>query len=140
MAEETIKNGSAWEKFRQLVIAQGGDVSYVDKPEKLPQAKIIETVTAPRGGHLSGIHARIVGETAVALGAGRAAKGDSIDHAVGVIVHRKVGDEVEEGEPLFTIHANSKGALDQARQALLDAHSWSDKPVEPLPLFYGTVK
>jgi pyrimidine-nucleoside phosphorylase len=140
MAEETIKDGSAWEKFRQLVIAQGGDVSYVEKPEKLPQAEIIETVTAPRGGFLSGIHARIVGETAVTLGAGRAAKGDSIDPAVGIIVHRKVGDEVEEGEPLFTIHANSKGALDQARQALLDAHSWSDKPVEPLPLFYGTVK
>jgi pyrimidine-nucleoside phosphorylase len=140
IAEETIKNGSAWEKFRQLVIAQGGDVSYVDQPEKLPRAEIIETVIAPRGGYLSGIHARIVGETAVMLGAGRAAKEDPIDHAVGIIVHCKVGDKVKEGEPLFTIHANSQSALDQVRQALLDAHSWSDKPVKPLPLFYGVVK
>jgi pyrimidine-nucleoside phosphorylase len=139
MVEETIKNGSAWERFRDLVIAQGGDVSYIDKPEKLPQAEIIETVTAPRGGYLSGIHARIVGETAVLLGAGRASKKDPIDHAVGIIVHRKVGDKVEEGESLITIHANSRDTLNQARQALLGAHSWSDEKVEPLPLFYGIV-
>jgi pyrimidine-nucleoside phosphorylase len=140
MAEETIKNGSAWEKFRQLVIAQGGDISYVDNPDKLPIAEMTETVNAPRGGHLSGINARIFGEVAVLLGAGRAAKGDPIDHAVGIIVHRKVGDEIKAGDPLFTIHSNNQTALDQACQALINAFSWSDEPVEPLPLFYGVVK
>jgi pyrimidine-nucleoside phosphorylase len=140
MAEETLKDGRAWEKFRQLVTAQGGDVSYVDDPGKLPQAETVETVHAPRGGHLAGINARVFGETAVTLGAGRAAKGDSIDHAVGIVVHCKVGDEVKAGEPLFTVHAKDQAALDQARQALLDAYSWSDTPVEPLPLFYGVVK
>jgi pyrimidine-nucleoside phosphorylase len=140
MAEETLQDGRAWEKFRQLVTAQGGDVSYVDNPDKLPKAKKIETVDAPRGGFLTGINARVFGETAVALGAGRAAKGDPIDHAVGIVVHRKVGDEVREGEPLFTIHAKDKASLTQAQQVLLDAHTWSDTPVEPLPLFYGVVK
>jgi pyrimidine-nucleoside phosphorylase len=140
MAEEAIKNGTAWEKFRQLVIAQGGDVSYVDEPNKLPKADLIETINAPRSGYLSGIHARVVGETAVVLGAGRAAKGDPIDHAVGIEVHCNVGDKVKEGEPLFTIHANDKKVLEAARETLLDAHTWSDKPVEPLPLFYGVVK
>ncbi len=140
MAEEAIRDGTGWEKFRQLVIAQGGDVSYVDEPNKLPKANLIETVNAPRSGYLSGIHARVIGETAVVLGAGRAAKGDPVDHAVGIEVHRKVGDKVKEGEPLFTIHANDKKVLEAARETLLGAHTWSDEPVEPLPLFYGVVK
>ncbi|MGD8454953.1 MAG: thymidine phosphorylase [Anaerolineales bacterium] len=140
MAEETIKDGRAWEKFLQLVTAQGGDVSYVDDPSKLPKAKIIETADAPQSGFLSGINAKVFGETAVTLGAGRAAKGDPIDLSVGIVTHCKVGDEVKAGEPLFTVHAKDKASLAAARQALLEAHSWSDTPVDPLPLFYGVVK
>jgi pyrimidine-nucleoside phosphorylase len=140
MAEETIKDGRAWEKFRQLVTAQGGDVSYVDDPSKLPKAKIIETADAPQNGFLSGINAKVFGETAVTLGAGRAAKGDPIDLSVGIVTHCKVGDEVKAGEPLFTVHAKDQASLAAARQALLEAHSWSDTPVDPLPLFYGVVK
>jgi pyrimidine-nucleoside phosphorylase len=140
MVEETLMDGRAWEKFRQLVTAQGGDVSFVDDPDKLPKAEKKETVEAQRGGFLSEINARVFGETAVTLGAGRAAKGDTIEPAVGIVVHRKVGDEVKTGEPLFTIHAKDQASLDQARQILLDGHTWSDTPVEPLPLFYGVVK
>ena len=135
-----IADGSAWQRFRDLVIAQGGDVSYIDDLEKLPQAPIIEAVPAPRSGYLKGIHARIVGETAVVLGAGRAKKGDPIDHAVGIEVHHNVGDKVEEGQRLFTVHANDENMFARAKEALLEAHTWSDEPVEPLPLFYGIVK
>lgn len=137
---EVIENGKAWERFRQLVIAQGGDVSYIDDPSKLPTAAMIEPVAAPRGGYLSGINARIVGETAVVLGAGRANKSDLIDHAVGIEIHHNVGDKLEEGQPLFTIHANDNRLLTEAQEALLEAHTWSDDPVEALPLFYGVVK
>ena len=137
---EVVDNGRAWQRFRALVIAQGGDVSFVDDPDKLPAASIIETIPAPRAGFLAGIHARIVGETAVVLGAGRAKKGDPIDHAVGIEIHHNVGDKIEAGQPLFTIHANDQKLLDQARGSLLEAHTWSDEPVEPLPLFYGVVK
>ena len=136
MAEAAIADGSAFAKFRELVIAQGGDVSYVDNPEKLPKANLIETVNAPRNGSLSQIHARLVGEAAVALGAGRAKKGDPVDHAVGFIIHHNVGDEIKAGEPLFTIHANDAARLEQARAEVLKAHVFSDAPVEPLPLFY----
>jgi pyrimidine-nucleoside phosphorylase len=76
----------------------------------------------------------------VALGAGRAKKGDPIDLAVGILVHHKVGEELEKGEPLFTVHANDQAKLDEARERLLAAHTWSEKPVEPLPHFYGMVK
>jgi pyrimidine-nucleoside phosphorylase len=73
----------------------------------------------------------------VTLGAGRAKKSDSVDHAVGFIIHKKVGDRVEKGEPLFTIHANDESKLAEAREAVLAAHSFSDSVVTPLPLFYS---
>ena len=136
MAEKAIEDGSAFEKFRELIIVQGGDVSFVDEPAKLPKAKLIETVAAPQSGYLAQIHARIVGEAAVALGAGRAQKGDPVDHAVGFIIHHNVGDFVEAGEPLFTIHANSPELLAEAREKVLKAHRFSEKSVQPLPLFY----
>jgi pyrimidine-nucleoside phosphorylase len=77
-----------------------------------------------------------VGEASVTLGAGRAKKSDSIDHAVGLIIHKKVGDRVQKGEPLFTIHANDKSKLAEARAVVLAAHSFSQNAVSPLPLFY----
>ena len=140
MIEKVLADGMAWEHFRKLVTAQGGDVAYVDDPARLPAAKLVETVPAPQTGYLTGVHAQIVGETSVELGAGRARKGDPINHAVGIQVHHKVGDKVERGQPLFTIHADDKGLLDNARNRMLEAHTWSDEPVEPLPLFYGVVK
>ncbi|HEY2979644.1 MAG TPA: thymidine phosphorylase [Anaerolineales bacterium] len=136
LAEKALADGTAWEQFRVLVQAQGGDVSYVDDPGKFPRAKLIEAVPAPRSGTLSQVQARTVGEVSVALGAGRAKKGDSIDHAVGLVVHHKVGERVERGQPLFTVHANDSSKLAAARQAVLDAHVFSDKPVAALPLFY----
>ena len=136
MAEKSIVDGSACEKFRVLVQAQGGDVSYVDDTSKFPRAKFIEVVKAPHSGSISQIQARIVGEAAVTLGAGRAKKFDPVDHAVGFVIHKKVGDRVEKGEALFTVHANDESKLVEARVAVLAAHSFSDDVVTPLPLFY----
>jgi len=136
MSEAAIADGSAFAKFRELISVQGGDPSYVDDPSRLPKAKLIETVAAPRSGSLSQIHARLVGEAAVSLGAGRAKKSDAIDHAVGIIIHHKVGDIINAGDHLFTIHANDTKLLAQARDAIVKAHLFSDVPVAPLPLFY----
>ncbi len=139
MAQEALEDGRAWQSFRTLVAAQGGDVACVDEPQRLPRASLVERLAAGRDGYLADIHARQVGETAVALGAGRARKGDPIDHAVGIIVHRKVGDFVRAGEPLFTIHANDPQRLEEARSRLRASIAWSDAPVERLPLFYEVV-
>lgn len=136
MAEKSMADGSALEKFRVLVEAQGGDVSYVDDLSKFPRAKFVEVVKAPRSGFVSQVQARSVGEAAVTLGAGRAKKSDPVDHAVGFVIHRKVGDKVEADEPLFTVHANDGSKLVEARDAVLEAHSFSDDKVAPLPLFY----
>jgi pyrimidine-nucleoside phosphorylase len=136
LAEKSIADGSALKTLRMLVEAQGGDPAYVDDVSKFERAKYIEVVKAPRSGFISQVHARIVGEASVALGAGRAKKGDPIDHAVGFIIHKKVGDRVEKDEPLFEIHANDQAKLAEARNEVLSAHQFSDKPVPPLPLFY----
>jgi pyrimidine-nucleoside phosphorylase len=136
MAEKAIADGSGFEKFRVLVQAQGGDVSYVDDVSKFPRAKFIEVVKASRSGSISQVQARSVGEAAVTLGAGRAKKSDAVDHAVGFIIHKKVGDQIQKGEPLFSIHANDESKLAEARDVVLAAHSFSATVVPPLPLFY----
>lgn len=136
LAEKSLADGSAFEKFRVLVEAQGGDISYVDDTSKFPRAEHIQVVKAPRSGYLAEVQARSVGEAAVVLGAGRARKADPVDHAVGFLIHHKVGERVEKGEPLFTIHANDAEKLKEVRATVLAAHVFSEQPVEPLPLFY----
>ncbi len=139
MAEAALDGGNALTRFREFIQAQGGDVSYVDNPGKLDKARIILDVKSPRSGYLAEINACDAGETAVLLGGGRTRKGDSIDYTVGLVVNHKVGDKVNTGELLFTIYANNEDKLELARQKMLAAHLWSDHPVKPLPLYYGTV-
>ena len=73
------------------------------------------------------------------LGGGRAKKGDNIDHGVGVVLHAKIGDRLEQGQPLLTIHANDEAKLSGARQRLLAAYRWSEEPVNPPPLIHRIV-
>src|SRR5215211_6351636 len=129
MAEKSIADGSAFEKLRVLVQAQGGDVAYIEDSSKFPKAQHVEVVMSPQNGYLSEIQARAVGEAAVTLGAGRAKKSDPVDHAVGFIIHHKVGDQFKEGEPLFTIHADDEDKLAEVREVVLAAHRFSDTPV-----------
>lgn len=140
MAAKALERGEGWERFKALVAAQGGDVGFIEEPHRLPKARLVETVPSPRGGYVSQINARMVGETAVVLGAGREKKGDPIDHAVGVEIFKKVGDRVERGQPLFTVHANDEEKLEEARRRLLEAHRWSELPTQPLSLFYAVIR
>ena len=137
LAEQSIQDGKAWEKFRQLVVAQGGNVEVVDQPDQLPQAKFVEVVKSPQRGYLSRIHAGLIGETSVLLGAGRSKKSDPVDHAVGIVVHHKVGNLVEKDSPLFTLYANDQARLADSQALALSAHQWQDQPIAPLPLFYN---
>ncbi len=137
MAERAVQDGTAFGKFRELVEAQGGDVTYVDQPERLPRAALVESVAAPASGWLERVDARAIGEASVALGAGRASKVDTVDHAVGFEIPHKVGDRVEAGAALFTIHANDEHKLADARRQVLAAHSIEDRRAAALPLFYN---
>jgi pyrimidine-nucleoside phosphorylase len=139
IAEAALQDVKSFRRFREMVQAQGGDISYVDEPELLPKARLIEKIKAPRNGYLAEVNARKIGEVVVYLGGGREHKGDSIDHSVGVIVRRKVGDKVNAGDTLLDVHANDETKLAMAQQMLLKAYNWSDEPVKPLPLYYGIV-
>ena len=137
--QETLDSRRAWAKFREWISAQGGDLNLVDDPDRLPRARLIETVTAAHSGYVAGIDAMEIGLTAVLLGAGRAKKGDTIDPAVGIVLAAKVGDAVKQGAPLFTLHANDEAKLAEAEQRVLAAFTWQDQPAEPPPHFYGVV-
>jgi pyrimidine-nucleoside phosphorylase len=129
----SLADGTAWRKFVEWITAQGGDPAVLDDPALLPQAALVETLAAPRGGFIAAIDAAEVGKTGVMLGGGRTKKGDPIDYSVGIVHQVKVGAEVVQGDPLLTIHANHPEMLADARRRLLAAISWSDKAVAPTP-------
>ncbi|MBN1485565.1 MAG: thymidine phosphorylase [Chloroflexia bacterium] len=120
---QKLDSGAAWQKFREFISQQGGDVQFVDQPERLPRASLIETLSAPTSGYLAGLDARLVAQACLVLGAGRAAKDDPIDHAVGVVLQAKLGQMVHKGQPLCTIHANDARKLESARGVLQEAFS-----------------
>ena len=140
-AEKSIEDGSAFKKLRIMIEAQGGDVRQVDDPSLLAQAKYQNVVEAPRSGYVAHINARGIGELVVELGGGRKKKGDPIDYAVGVETLCMVGDQVAAGKPLFRVHANGETLLEDAVQKIeQQVLTISDRGVEPLPLFYATIK
>jgi len=139
MAERAMQDGSGLRKFRELVIAQHGDVSTIDNLDKLPKAKFIEPIMAEKSGWVNSINAREVGETSVQLGAGREKKGDPIDPAVGIMVYAKIGDAIEAGQTLFEIHANNAGKLLQAKERLKNAIEITQDRVERPPYFHGVI-
>lgn len=106
--QEALESGAALEKFKEMIRNQGGDVAVVDHPERLLTAKYELDLPAPKAGVVTKLVANEIGVAAMLLGAGRKTKEDSIDYAVGLKLHKKVGDPVAEGESLLTIYANSE--------------------------------
>jgi pyrimidine-nucleoside phosphorylase len=105
-----LKSGAALETMRAWIRAQGGVPEVVDDPDLLPAAAFRSEVAVGASGFVQRIDAGVIGRAALTLGAGRIAKGEKIDPAVGVVLHRKVGDRVESGELLATVHHNGRGA------------------------------
>jgi pyrimidine-nucleoside phosphorylase len=106
MLEQAIKDGSALEAMKTFLSSQGGDASVVDDPSRLPQAKFVYELEAKEDGYVSEIVADAVGTAAMVLGAGRATKESEIDLAVGLMLRKKIGDNVSKGESLATIYSN----------------------------------
>ena len=136
---ETLKSGTAFDRFRRMVSAQGGDVAQIDDLGKLPKAKIRHKLAAQRSGFLSQVLAERIATASLALGAGRVTKTDAIDHAVGIEVFVSVGDKVARGDTLMTLHANDEVKLGQALNWLNGAVAYSDSVVDPLPLIHDVI-
>ncbi len=133
-AEEHLDRGDAWEKFREMVRAQGGDTSVLEDPSGFPQAKIIRKVLSPSDGFLGTISAGKCGKTAVLLGAGREEKGGSPDPSAGLILLRKPGDRVHRGDPVAEFHTSDEKRFRPAEEVFLSGLSIREKAPEPEPL------
>jgi pyrimidine-nucleoside phosphorylase len=122
MLKEVIRNGKALEKFKVFIANQGGDASIVDHTEKLPQAAYQIEVLAEKSGVVAEIVADAIGTAAMLLGAGRVTKESKIDLAVGLVLHKKVGDQVKIGDSLVTIHANRPAVDDVIKKIYGNIH------------------
>lgn len=139
MAQETIDNGSAWAKFREMIQIQHGEVDFVDHPERLPASQLVIPINADKSGYVQTVDAREVGESSVMIGAGRAKKDDVIDPAVGIMVRVKVGDKIEAGNRLFDVHVSKESDFDLVFEKLKQAVEISDEPVEAPPLIWDVI-
>ncbi len=141
LAEETLSSGRALARFADLVRAQGGDERAVTDPAAvLPRAPVIAPVMAPQSGYVAQLDAGQIGLATVRLGAGRERKGEPVDLRVGFVFHKKVGDRVQEGEALFTVHAADQEHWAQAAREGLAAYAWSREPVAAPPLMYEVIE
>ncbi|HWG85422.1 MAG TPA: thymidine phosphorylase [Deinococcales bacterium] len=134
-----LSSGRALAKLAAFVAAQGGDERFVREPDRLPRAPGRVEVTAPAGGYLERVDALAVGRAVLALGGGRERKGDPIDHAVGVELLAKPGDQVGAGQPLLAVHHRDGRGLDAARNLLASGTVVSPEPVPPQPLILDRV-
>lgn len=126
-----LANGAALDKFREMVAAQGGNTAVVDYPELLPRAKATTTVAANSDGYLAKVDTAGLGRIAIRLGAGRAAKDDSIDPAAGLVFLVRLGQRVETGTPLAELHTNKLAEIEPAQADLRACLSWSERPLSP---------
>lgn len=138
--EKTISDGTALEKLSQMVTAQQGDGRDVYDTSRLPLAPVQMEVTALEGGYVRRIEAEQVGLVSMHLGGGRATKDSEIDLSVGLVLHKKVGDSVEAGESLATIHASSQEKAAEAAELLRACYSFSPDPVQRSPFIKDIIR
>ena len=139
LLKEIIANGSALTKFMEIVYNQKGDINQIRKPELLPRAKYKRDINSPLGGFIGKVEARIIGQAAMLLGAGRMKKDDDIDLTVGVVLRKKIGDWINEKEPLATVHYNNKEKYDLIKDSILKAFHITDKKPKEKPLILKVI-
>ena len=118
---EALRSGAGLRKLQEVIELQGGDPRVCDEPSRLPRARETVDLRAPSAGRVSRIACRAVGHAAMVLGAGRERVDSRIDPAVGFVLQKKVGDAVDAGEPLVTVHASDRGRLEHSLALLRDA-------------------
>ena len=140
LAQDTLHSGAAFEKMKQWIAAQGGDTRYLDDPTLFPAAAHRLDVVAENDGVITAMNAEEIGMTAVMLGAGRAAKTDTIDPAAGIILHKKTGETVQAGETLATLFTEREESLSAAKARFVSALTIQQKSAETLPLIIDTIR
>ena len=141
LGEEVIRNGAGSKKFAEIIELQGGDPTVIEDTGRLPRAKNVVDVKASSAGFIARMMCEQIGTACVVLGGGREKKEDSVDPAVGLIVHKKVGDPVVSGEPVFTVHYNSDARLPEALKLLESSITFAPvAPAEKRPLIHTVLQ
>jgi len=135
-----IESGEALDRFGRMIELQGGDRKVIDDPSRLPRAAHTVEVKSPRAGFVSSINCEALGTATVVLGGGREKKEDSVDPAVGLIVHKKLGDPVSAGESLCTVHYNAEARGERAQQLIVESYRIGEVPAEKRPLVHRVIK
>ena len=128
MIREMLADGRGASKLREIIEAQGGNPAVMDDPSLLPTAPVVREIASPKSGYVTSLDALGIACAATALGAGRGSAGAKPDLAVGVYLHKKIGERVSEGEPLAEIHARDEGSARDAESLVLGAYSFGGKP------------
>jgi thymidine phosphorylase len=139
-AAKILDSGKAFERFRQMVELQGGDPATIDDPTLLLRTQQTQVIKTPKSGYITAMQCEAVGTACVVLGGGREKKEDSVDPAVGIVLHHKVGDQVDAGEPLCTLHFSSGSKAASAAQLLADSFQIGDTRPEKKPLVHRVIR
>lgn len=140
MIVNAINSGKAYEKFKELVAKQGGDISYIESTDKFEKAKYIIPVFAEERGALKEINTEMIGNISVYLGAGRMRKEEEIDHAAGIVMNQRIGNVVEIGQVLAYIHTNDESKIEGALKNMKDAFILDPKKVAKPKTILGIIK
>jgi pyrimidine-nucleoside phosphorylase len=128
LARELIASGAALAKFRRMIELQGGDAKVIDDPMRMPQAKFRAEIISAASGYVSAMECEQIGHASVLIGGGREHEHDAVDHAVGFILHKKIGDAVHVGESLCTVLYNSEDRMERIREILTSSFVVTQDP------------
>lgn len=138
-AKDLLESGKAYNKFREFISAQGGNLSQIDNTDTLPKAEFVYDILSPENGFLVKMQAETIGSASVILGAGREKKDDIIDYSAGIILHKKTGDKVQKGEKIAELHTNDESRISSAEKLFLSALTFGEKAPEKHALIYKTI-
>lgn len=138
-ATRQLESGAAYEKFREFISAQGGDLRCIDNPSFFKQPLYSKDVLSAEEGYIDGMNAEMIGSASVILGAGRVKKDDSIDHSAGIILHRKTGDKVLKDEKIATLFTDNASSFDAAEKLLLESLNFSSRKATRPPLIHKVI-
>ena len=140
LVKNAIFDGSAFNKFRELVIAQGGNVNLIDNPQDFKKSKYIIEIKAEKAGYISKMNTLEIGKVSGILGAGRMTKEDVIDYSAGIVLTKKTGDFVNVGETIAKLHTSKQEIIEEAKKLYLSSIEISNEKPEIKPMVYEIIK
>ncbi|MEL7608975.1 MAG: thymidine phosphorylase [Bacillota bacterium] len=140
LAEKALQSGAAYGKFLEMVNLQGGDTGMIENSDLLCATRSTQQVRSDRAGYIQSMDAVKIGVAAQLLGAGREKKTDSIDHSVGLVMHKRCGDAVSAGEPLATLYVNDDRRAEESADTLRHAVRVGEQRIEPPPTVYDVIR